>query len=234
MKKIFKGRFLKIAVLGIVYGVVLLIIRFAFDISEENMNFVMLISGAFIIIAAVSVNIIYHVYYEKKMFRLMSLFEKGEIDAYIAEMEKLENKLGKTKYLCAYIRLNLSAGYLERKEYEKAEDILKELDFSKQKFELEAVRRINLCISLYNAGKYEELLSLYEDSEKYTEKLRKLTKYNASIDTLELMVLTASKKYGEAIGRLPELKEKYTAKRYQTVYEEIENELQKHTEKNNP
>ena len=59
----------------------------------------------------------------------------------------------------------------------------------------------------------------------------KLTKYKAGIDTLELMDLTVSRKYDEALSRLPVLKEKYTAKRYQTVYEEIEKELQKQTVK---
>ena len=83
--------------MGIAYGMLLLIIQLVFDVPENKMNHILLISGAVIIAAAVSVNIIYHVYYERKMFKLTALFEEGNIDTYISEMEKLEKKLGKTK-----------------------------------------------------------------------------------------------------------------------------------------
>ncbi len=156
-------RSLRVVFWGVLTGLLLLFLKIRSGISEERFWRFYVIGGIIIIAGALLFNILYTLYYQRRMRELSQLFDGGRIQEYTEALELLCKRV-RGRFLKRYFRLNLSAGYCALKRFEEAEEILEELEHAGLKGELEAVRRINLCECRFRTGRAEEALALYGES----------------------------------------------------------------------
>ena len=100
MKRIFK-----IIIIGICLGIVLIIIRNLFQIDESVFMKGYITAAILVIIAAVIINILYFMYYRKKINSAVELFNSGKTQEFISELNEMLKK-AKGKGVKNLINLN--------------------------------------------------------------------------------------------------------------------------------
>lgn len=139
---------LKVIGIGLGRGLELLFFKQALHIPEEIFMKCYWIFGAGAIVAVVLFNILYIRSYQRKMYAAALLLEQGKTKEYIQVVEELCQK-AKGRYLQYLFTLNLSAGYCDLKEYNKATELLKSLENVRLHQDLKLVYHINLCICYF-------------------------------------------------------------------------------------
>ena len=84
MKRIFK-----IIIIGICLGIVLIIIKNLFQIDESVFMKGYITAAILVIIAAVIINILYFMYYRKKINNAVELFNTGKTKEFISELNEI-------------------------------------------------------------------------------------------------------------------------------------------------
>lgn len=213
--------YIKLILLGVCIGIVSMLIQHALHIEED----VFLHSYFAIIILMVLFNIGYNLLYFKKMKHAIQLLESCKPQEYVETMEHLLKK-AKGKGLQKILQLNLTAGYCDLKEYEKALEILESMDNSKLKGGLQLVHHINLCMCYFYTGQTEKAMALYQIPKENFAFYRKypdgFTQYFFSLDILAAIV---TKDLAKADTLLKQAKETWNDPRSQKMYGETMNTL---------
>jgi len=220
MKRIFN-----IIAIGIIIGILLVIVQTAFHIPKDIFLHYYWICGVSVVLVAVLFNCFYNLRYQLKMKNAAMLLENGKTNEYIQAVEALL-KNAKGRYLKNFLTVNLSAGYCQLNEYEKAIERLESLLRVRLYGVLKMVHRLNLCGCYFYSHQSKKAIALYESSQKDFKPFKKSKIYGGNIAVLDVF---AAIEKGELI-RANELL-KYTCEawdnpRLQDDYQYLEGRLQ--------
>ncbi len=216
-------RILKIIAIGIGFGLILLVVQKSLQMDLDSFLHVYWMLAPLLVIGAVLFNVGYNLFYQKKVRKLAGLLEEGKIQEYISGMEALL-KRAKGKGLRDLLTLDLAAGYVEAKHFDKAVPMLEELGTRGMKNSgVKTVYCINLCMSYFETGQYEKAMQLYEESQPLFEKYRDGRMYGSNIAILDILALIRKEQYEEAGKILSYNKEKDKTPRMQKAFCELEN-----------
>lgn len=216
---------LKVIGIGVGLGLVLLFFKEALRIPEEIFMKYYWIFGTAVIVAAVLFNFFYIRSYQKKMKAAALLLEQGETKEYIQVVEDLRKK-AKGRYLQNLFTLNLSAGYCDLKEYDKATQLLKGLENVRLHQDLKLVYHINLCFCYFYDEQTEKALALYENSQKLFHSPLATKLYGGNIAVLDVFALVEQREYDRAKELLTTARGTWSDSRLQAEFEYLEEKLQ--------
>lgn len=215
----------KIVILGACIGIVLLIIQRSLAIDMDTFNKGYWLAAPFIILGVVLINLFYNMYYMKKTQQYARLLQAGKPQEYIAGMEGLL-KTAKGKNLRSILTLNLSAGYVELKQFDKAIAILEGLSAQDLKGSaINVVHRINLCMSYFETEQYKKAIALYRESEPLLNKYRSGQSYGGYIALLDMLAAAYEKDYQRAEELRQKALQTYPDPRVQKALQEMGEKL---------
>lgn len=218
-------RIMKIFIFGVCIGIAALIIQKSFHINEDVFMRGYYIAAIVIVIGAVLFNMLYNRYYFKKVRALSEQFLEEKPQEYIDGIQALL-KTAKGRYLQNILRLNLTAGYMEQKRFEKAMQILEELPDRQRKGAIvNVVYCINLFICYFETNRYEKAIALYHENSRLIEKFRYSKSYGANIAILDVLAMVIRKQYQEAEDLLEKAKQIYDTPQFQKAFQEISGKL---------
>ena len=218
-------RLWKIIAIGVCIGLVSVVLQKALHIDRDVFLRWYWVTAAAVVLGAVLVNVVYNVFYQKKMQRLVPLLEAQKPREYIAGVEQLL-KTAKGQNLRNILMMNLSAGYIDLKEFDKAIELLEGLsDRGLVGTAVKTVCRLNLCTCYFQTGQGEKALMLYRDSQSIFEPQRKGGLYSGNIAILDILAAIQNKEYSQAEQLLDEARQRWEAPRFQEAFQEIEGTL---------
>lgn len=218
-------RFLKIVVIGICLGLAMLIVQKGFQIDEDVFMRGYFIAAPAFIIGAVLLNVCYNISYQRKMSRIVTLLEQGKPREYIAEVERLL-QTARGQNLRNILKLNLAAGYIEVKQFDRSIGLLEELSDKRLPGALvKMIHRLNLCMSYFYAEQFEKAMELYNSSQKYFGPYRDHSTYGGNIAVVDILAYIRKEQYGEAEKLLDTAKKSWDDPRLQNAFREIGNSL---------
>ena len=219
MKRIFK-----IIAIGIIIGVLLVIAQIALHIPKDIFLHYYWICGVVIVLGAAFFNLFYNLSYQKKMKEAVKLLEAGNAKEYIEEVESLLNT-AKGRNLKNFLTVNLSAGYCDLKEYEKAIDLLESLVDERMYGVLKMVQRLNLCVCYFYSNKGKKAMDLYESSQKEFAPFLKSKLYGGNIAILNIFAAIEKGELDNAKNLLKSACEAWDNPRLQDDYQYLEDIL---------
>ena len=165
--------------------------------------------------------------YMSKTRELARLLQAGQPEEYIAGMEDLL-KTAKGKNLRDILILNLTAGYVELRQFDTAIAMLEELSARGLKgAAATAVHHINLCLCYFETGQSGKAMALYRESQPLLERYRGGQSYGAYIAVLDMLAAVRENDYVRAEELLGTAMRTYSAPRMQKAFHEIEEQLRK-------
>lgn len=221
MKLIFK-----IIFMGICLGIVLLVLRVFLPVDTGTFMRVYWTSAFFFLAGVLLVSFFYNLSYKRRSQRAAKLLENGNPQAYIRETEKLL-KTAKGRNLRNGLTLNLAAGYMATDQFDTAIGILESLPCD-DLFDpaAKAVWRINLCMSYFETNQNEKAIALYEDSQKFLKRFRRVKLYGGSIAALDILAAMERGQYERADELLQTALAAYNSARLQNAFREIADRLE--------
>lgn len=223
-----KINFKRVLILGLILGLSLILIEYAFKIDGQTLMAYYWKIALAVLILIIIINTGYFLFYSKKLKEALGLFYAGQTKEYISTMEKLLSK-AKGGQLKNILNLNLAAGYLEDKSFEKAKDTLDQIDLDRLKnSDLKIVYYINLAICYFKAEDFEAFKEIYEEEKDLFEKYVDHKSYGQSISEIKIMAYLVDKDFDTATRLLSETREKYTDQRYQESYDDLERLIKKY------
>ena len=212
----------KIIIIGVGIGVVLVIVQKSLRIDEAAFSRVYWLAAPVVIIGAVLINLLYNLFYINKMREIGCLLYTGKAREYVAGMEDLL-RTAKGKNLRHILALNLTAGYVELKEFDTAIGILEEMSAQGLKgAAANTAHHINLCMSYFETKQYGKAMALYAESQPLFQKYRSEKHYGAYIVILDMLAAVREKDYARAGKLLSAALETYDDPRLQKAFHEIE------------
>lgn len=216
---------MQMILLGICFGVVMVIFKESLRISEEVFWHGYWIAVPVVITGAVSIHVVYNLFYQNKIWELTKLLKEEKSQEYIDGIEALL-KTAKGKNLRNILTMNLAAGYVEKGQFDKAISILEKRFGSLMKGStVDTGCRINLCISYFETEQYDRAMELYNESQKFFEKYRNGNIYGVNIATLDILAAIRNTQYAQAEELLAMAGETYHDSRYQKTFDEITHRL---------
>ncbi len=220
-----KKHIINILLIGFSLGFVLSIVRAALEVDYDQFLQWYLLVAVLVVVGAVVFNLLYHRCYLKKMAQAAQLLKENRPEEYLEAVEQLRQK-GKGKILQTLFRLNLTAGYCETKEYDKALAILEELSGEKLGGEMMLVHRLNLCLVCFYTGQREKALEVYRENRELFTKWEKGDVHRGSLAMLEIFAAQAQGRTEEAKALLNQAKEIYDEPRFAEDYAMLDALLQ--------
>ena len=226
MKKISKSIKICIA-LGILFGLILLVIKLRFQLSEEETMRIYIYLSIALIIISVIINLSYNIFYGRKINALTPLLGEAKYDEYLDKITAIRDNV-KSKHLRAIAELSRTAALTGKKEYATAVEMLKELEPRVKKVpSVEMVRRLNLCLNYFYLKDYKEAETLYQDSEALFGKYKEHAFYKKNFTILDLFMDLCC--YGKKEGvaeRIQEARRMYPEKQLQEDFAYLERLLE--------
>ena len=226
MKKISKSMKICIA-LGILFGLILLVIKLRFQLSEEETMRIYIYLSIALIIISVIINLSYNIFYGRKINALTPLLGEAKYVEYLDKITAIRDNV-KSKHLRAIAELNRTAALTGKKEYATAVEMLKELEPRVKKVpSVEMVRRLNLCLNYFYLKDYKEAETLYKDSEALFGKYKENAFYKKNFTLLDLFMDLCC--YGKKEGvaeRIQEARRMYPEKQLQEDFAYLEGILE--------
>ncbi len=122
--------------------------------------------------------------------------------------------------------MNLSAGYIDLKEFGKAIELLEGIsDRRLVGTAVKTVCRLNLCTCYFQTGQGEKALALYRDSQSIFEAQRKGGLYGGNIAIVDILAAIQKQEYSQAEQLLDRARRTWDAPRFQEAFQEIEHVL---------
>ena len=225
-----KINFKRILIFGLIVGLGLLLIEYAFKIDEKTLMAYYFKIALAVLILILIINTAYFLFYSKKLKEALALFYAGKTKEYVASMEKLLSK-AKGSHLKNILKLNLAAGYLEDKSYTKAKDTLDQVDLDRLKnSDLKLVYYINLAICYFKVEDFASFKEIYADEKDLFEKYVDHKSYGQSISEIKIMAYLIDEDFESATKLLSETREKYSDQRFQESYADLERLIKKYRE----
>lgn len=218
-------RIWKIIVIGVCSGLVLVALQMALHIDRDVFLRWYWAAAAVVVLGAVLVNVGYNIFYQKRMQKLVPLLEAQKPREYIAGVEQLL-KTAKGQSLRNILTMNLSAGYIDLKEFSKAIELLEGIsDRRLVGTAVKTVCRLNLCTCYFQTGQGEKALALYRDSQSIFEAQRKGGLYGGNIAIVDILAAIQKQEYSQAEQLLNRARRTWDAPRFQEAFQEIEQVL---------
>ena len=218
-------RIWKIIVIGVCSGLVLVALQMALHIDRDVFLRWYWAAAAVVVLGAVLVNVGYNIFYQKRMQKLVPLLEAQKPREYIAGVEQLL-KTAKGQSLRNILTMNLSAGYIDLKEFGKAIELLEGIsDRRLVGTAVKTVCRLNLCTCYFQTGQGEKALALYRDSQSIFEAQRKGGLYGGNIAIVDILAAIQKQEYSQAEQLLDRARRTWDAPRFQEAFQEIEQVL---------
>ena len=211
----------KIILIGICVGLILLLLKISFKIDDEAFMHTYWIAGIAIILATALISLCYNLIYFDKVKKISKLLSEEKTQEYISSMENLL-KTAKGKTLRNILELNLTAGYIDTKQFDIAIPILEKL--SRERLNgsyLNVVHKINLCLSYFKTTQYEKAITIYNENQRLLQQYRHHKIYGGNIATLDAIAAIINKQYSQAEELLNTAKKMYDNARLQKSYQEI-------------
>lgn len=208
-----KRRIRNIILSGTLFGGILLMLRFIFRLSEEMVWKYYIIASIIILVGAMGINIIWQVNLMKKLKSFEKyLKEEGNPDKFIEENEKLLQTM-KSDYNRTIIKINLSAGYCDKEEYETAKNILLSEPIKQVKGINKVIYYINLAYIYFRLEENQKALSILEQQKKEFSDFEKNLSLGGHITVLKIFQNIAENQLEEAQNLLTIAKDKWDDKR---------------------
>lgn len=215
---------IKVVAFGIVLGVVLTVLQNALQIEKNTFLRGYFIVGIAVIVGAALVNLLYNRHYWKQMRKAAELLGEGRTEEYVETVDRFLQR-AKGRRLKNLLKLNLSAGYCDLKQYDRAIQILEELSQEKLTGVVKMTHRLNLCLCYFYSGQNDKAVELYQASEKEFAPFRENAYYGGSLAILEILAALEKGERDRAEALLKQAKETWNYPRLQDDYRRIEERL---------
>lgn len=227
-------RVLKIVALGVCGGLLLVVLQGALRIDRDVFLHWYWIVAAAAVVGAVLVNVAYNISYQRRMKKLIPLLEGQRTREYIAGVDRLL-ATAKGQSLRKILTMNLAAGYIDLKQFDKATELLEGIsDKGLTGSAAKTVYRLNLCTCYFQSGQGEKALELYNDSQKIFEPQRSGKLYGGNIAILDMLAAIQSGQYSQAEQLLDKARRTWNDSRFQEAFQEIESTLAEIKKEKNP
>ncbi|MDO5026904.1 MAG: hypothetical protein Q4E50_03625 [Tissierellia bacterium] len=207
---------------GVVLGLGIFLIKEAFQIEDEILFSYYWKIGLGFLISVIVINSLYLLYYLNKAKKLLDLYNKKDFRNFIDEHEKIIKKV-KSRILKDQFSVNLSAGYIENGELEKARDLLEDMDFNCIKDEkISLVYAINLCVVYFELQDYKRFKEYYDGHQDLFKKFKDDKNYKKNIYELEIMyTIVVDRTYKKAEEMIEEAKQKWSDQKSQKDFNDL-------------
>ena len=212
--------FCKVVAAGIVLGLLLAAVRELFQVDEAAFMHFYLVAGIAVVAGAALLNLLYTGKYQKRMRRALALLEEGRVREYTEAVEKLLAS-ARGRGLRNLLQLNLSAGYCEQKQFDRAIGILEGLSGERLWGMMKTVRRLNLCLCYFYTRQGEKALALYSESREDFSRFREKPSLGGNLAVLDMFAAIESGRYDEAERLLEGAQKSWDNPRLQEDYQYI-------------
>ena len=210
-----------IILLGVCFGLALLLLKISFGIGDEIFMHGYWIAAITIVIGAVLINLCYNLFYFNKVKKISKLLSEEKPQEYIDGIEKLL-KHAKGKILRNLLELDLAAGYIETKQFDIAIPMLEKLSHERLGgSSVNAVLKINLCLSYFETAQYEKALTVYNENQSLFQQFRHHKTYGGNITILDVIAAIIIEQYAQAEELLDTARKMYDDARLQKSFQEI-------------
>ena len=121
------------------------------------------------------------------------------------------------------VKINLTAGYIKNREYQKSLDILNSIEEKQVKNEiLKLVYWINMAVSHFRLENYDKFKEIYKAQKNLFEKYQDNENYGEPIGQLQILSAIIDENLEVAQQLLDVLKNKWVNLHNQKDYEELE------------
>ena len=202
---------------GIGLGLLLVLIQQAFQVDSETFLRWYWLAGAAALVLLAAAGQLYYGKYRRGMQEAAKLRDEGKAEEYLAQVEKLLES-AKGRQLRNQLRLNLTAGYCDLKQYGRAAEILEELEGENLKGVVRMVQRLNLCCCYFYTGQWQKGMELYERSQGEFAPYRGGEAYGGNVAVLDIFAAIGAgdrARAGDLLGKArqawpkPRLEEDY-------------------------
>ena len=211
---------------GVFLGIALGFITSALDIDKDVFLKYYIVVAILIVVGVFLYNLLYIRKHNQEMNQAINLLNEGKTEEYMVRVSELERKV-KGKALKNLMRLNLTAGYCDLKEYEKALEILETLRKEKLKGDVELVWRLNTCLCYFYTGRRKEAMQLYNESKALFSSSKKKGLHVPNIAILDMLAMIEDGRKKEARQYLEFAREKWPQMRLEEDYRMIDALLNK-------
>ena len=209
---------------GVFLGIALGFITSALEIDKDVFLKYYIVVAVLIVVGVFLYNLLYIRKHNQAMNQAINLLNEGKTEEYMDRVSELERKV-KGKALKNLMRLNLTAGYCDLKEYDKALDILESLKKEKLKGDVELVWRLNTCLCYFYTGRKKEAMQLYNESKALFSASKKKGLHVPNIAILDMLAMIEDGRKKEARQYLEFAKEKWPQMRLEEDYRMIDERL---------
>ena len=212
--------------IGVALGISLGFITSVLDIDRDVFMKYYIVAAILIVLGVFLYNLLYIRKHNQEMNQAINLLNEGKTEEYMVRVSELERKV-KGKALKNLMRLNLTAGYCDLKEYEKALEILETLRKEKLKGDVELVWRLNTCLCYFYTGRRKEAMQLYNESKALFSSSKKKGLHVPNIAILDMLAMIEDGRKKEARQYLEFAREKWPQMRLEEDYRMIDALLNK-------
>ncbi|MBR5000822.1 MAG: hypothetical protein IKY08_02550 [Firmicutes bacterium] len=212
--------------IGVALGISLGFITSVLDIDRDVFMKYYIVAAILIVVGVFLYNLLYIRKHNQEMNQAINLLNEGKTEEYMVRVSELERKV-KGKALKNLMRLNLTAGYCDLKEYEKALEILETLRKEKLKGDVELVWRLNTCLCYFYTGRRKEAMQLYNESKALFSSSKKKGLHVPNIAILDMLAMIEDGRKKEARQYLEFAREKWPQMRLEEDYRMIDALLNK-------
>ena len=214
-------RIAKIIIIGICFGLTLLLLKVIFGIDDTTFMRGYWIVAPAIVIGALIINVCYNLFYFNKVKKIVKLLNEEKPQEYIDRIEDLL-KTAKGKNLRNILELNLAAGYIETKQFDIAIPLLEKLSHKKLKGSaVNVVHKINLCLSYFETAQYDKAITIYNENQRLFQQYKHNKIYGGNIAMLEVIASIINEQYDQAEELLNYAKKIYDDPRLQKSFQEF-------------
>jgi hypothetical protein len=155
-----------IIILGVTFGGTLLLLRFIFGLSQKTVWKYYIITSVIILLGALIINITWQMKLMKRLKSLERILkDERNPDQFIEENKKILDGL-KSEYNRNLIKINLSAGYCDKGDYDTAKNMLLSIKTKYLKGINEIVYYINLAYIYFRLEENQKALIILEQQNK--------------------------------------------------------------------
>lgn len=227
-------RILKIVALGVCIGLALVALQTALRIDRDVFLHWYWIIAAVAVAGAVLINVVYNIFYQQRMKKLIPLLEEQKPREYVAGVERLL-QTAKGENLRKILKMNLAAGYIDLKQFDKAIELLEGMsEKGLAGSAVKTVYRLNLCTCYFQSGRGEKALELYRDSQKIFEPQRNGKLYGGNVAILDILAAVQSREYAQAEQLLDRARRTWSDPRFREAFQELESTLTEIKKENIP
>ena len=214
-------RVAKIILIGICFGLILLLFKISFGIDDTTFMHGYWIVAIAIVLGAVLINLCYNLIYLNKVKKIAKLLSEEKSQEYIAGIENLL-KTAKGKTLRNILELNLAAGYIETKQFDIAIPMLEKLSLERlSSSSVNVVHKINLCLSYFETTQHEKAITICNENQELFQQYRHHKIYGGNIAILDIIAAIINEQYNQAEELLDTAKKMYDDARLQKSFQEI-------------